>query len=160
MTRSRRITLENSCAAAVRNPALGCQPAHRRAHPGLARLGGLGNPSEQDANGSSLPPRHDQTGQRSAAQRWDVGGEIGRQGVGAIPTFHPGEPWSVLDHLVKTYPKIALGGVVRWNGARKRRWFAQVFARAWPKRIHGLGIGDRKMLMEFPFHSVDCSRWE
>lgn len=80
------------------------------------------------------------------------------QGIPAIPTFHVGEPDHVLDHLAATYPKIAIGGAVRYGA--KLAWAEQVFARVWPKPIHGLGFGSERFMQRLPFHSCDASNWE
>lgn len=84
--------------------------------------------------------------------------EMWRQGVPAIPVFHVGEPWSVLVDMAKTYPKISFssGGL---RNKEREQWIKQVFARAWPARIHGLAICDEKSVMGAPFHSVDASTW-
>lgn len=82
---------------------------------------------------------------------WDAG-------VPAIPTYHVGEPESVLIGLARDYPKIALGGAVGFR--QKDAWAAQCFARVWPKPIHGLGFGSEKSLMALPWHSVDATNWE
>jgi hypothetical protein len=81
-------------------------------------------------------------------------------GIPAIPTYHIGEPEHVLKHLAATYPKIAIGGAVGLHLARKKEWIRQVFARVWPKPIHGLGMGSEQLAMGFPFHSMDATNWE
>lgn len=79
-----------------------------------------------------------------------------------IPTYHYGEPERVLEEIAEKYDKIALGGVagkgVRWK--RRLRWFNECFARVWPKRIHGFGFFDRRIMMELPFESVDATTWQ
>jgi hypothetical protein len=82
------------------------------------------------------------------------------RGVPAIPTYHVGEPWDVLEGLARDYPKIAIGGAVGMPGKKKIEWAGQCFARVWPKRIHGLGFGGERAIMALPFHSVDASNWE
>jgi hypothetical protein len=87
--------------------------------------------------------------------------EMWKQGVEAIPTFHPGkEPWDLLKGYAKDYPKIALGGVVGMPAKQKKYMVEQCFARVWPCKIHGLGMSGENMVMSFPFHSVDASNWE
>ena len=81
-------------------------------------------------------------------------------GIEAIPCFHRGEPWDALLHIAKNYPKIALGGVVGLHAKKKMEWVGQCFARVWPKRIHGFGMGARDMVLGFPFESVDATNWE
>ena len=83
-----------------------------------------------------------------------------KAGVEAIPTYHFGEPESVLKHLSQNYPKIALGGIARHKGAGKLRWAEQCFARVWPCRIHGFGFGSVSQIMSLPWDSVDATNWE
>jgi hypothetical protein len=88
--------------------------------------------------------------------------EMWKQGVPVIPCFHEGEPWDALLAMARDYPKIALGGMVGEGGlpiGGKAWWLGQCFARVWPKKIHGFGIGGEKIIMSFPFHSVDASNW-
>ena len=87
--------------------------------------------------------------------------EMWRQGVPAIPAFHPlYEPMSVAVGLAKDYPKIAIGGIVGIGIKQKMHLVGQTFARVWPKRIHGFGISSKQMVLGFPFHSVDATNWE
>lgn len=81
-------------------------------------------------------------------------------GVKAIPTFHINEPEDVLLEMAKTYPKIAIGGVALKRGDVKFSFAKQVFARVWPKKIHGFGFGSERHIMGLPFHSVDATNWE
>jgi hypothetical protein len=80
------------------------------------------------------------------------------QGVEAIPTFHVREPESVLLGIAKDYPKIALGGCVRYR--KKDEFASQCFARVWPKPIHGFGFWSEKSVLNVPWHSVDATSWE
>lgn len=76
-----------------------------------------------------------------------------------IPTFHLGDPWDYLTWLVERYPKIGVGGMV---GAPKKlvmRFLDQVFARAWPKRLHSFGRCEDDILIRFPFESADAATW-
>lgn len=86
--------------------------------------------------------------------------EMWRQGVEAIPCFHEGSPWHALESMASAYPKIALGGVAHQRGQKKFDWIGQCFARVWPKKIHGFGVGDARTILSFPFHSVDATNWE
>jgi hypothetical protein len=83
-----------------------------------------------------------------------------KQGVEALPTFHPGEPWDVLKGLARDYPKIGLGGVVKWPTKRKKEWVEECFSRVWPCKIHGLGMASDEVTNAVPFHSVDVTSWE
>lgn len=86
--------------------------------------------------------------------------EMWKQGIEAIPTYHFGEPESVLKHLAQNYPKIALGGIALQRGNVKLKWAEQCFARVWPKKIHGFGFGSEKQIMRLPWDSVDATNWE
>jgi hypothetical protein len=90
---------------------------------------------------------------KNCAAMWDAG-------IPAIPCFHYGEPESALVDMAATYPKIAIGGVAYKRGKGKIEWAQQVFARVWPKRIHGFAYGGESHVMALPFHSVDASSWE
>src|SRR5262245_3011473 len=81
-------------------------------------------------------------------------------GIAAIPCCQYGEPESVLLELAATYPKIAIGGVAYNRGTAKLRWAEQVFARVWPKRVHGFAFASEQAILGLPFHSVDASSWE
>lgn len=86
--------------------------------------------------------------------------EMWRQGVEAIPCFHEGSPFHALTSMAGNYPKIALGGVANQRGQKKHDWIGQCFARVWPKKVHGFGVGDARTILGFPFHSVDATNWE
>jgi len=86
--------------------------------------------------------------------------EMWRQGVEAIPTFHEGEPQEFLKHIAENYPKIAIGGVAHRRGLGKMKFANQVFARVWPKKIHGFGFGTDADILALPWHSVDATNWE
>lgn len=80
------------------------------------------------------------------------------EGIEAIPAYHAGEPWEVLELLARDYPKIAFGGVALKRAKAKMAWANQCFARVWPKKIHGFAFGG-KAVLELPFHSVDSTSW-
>lgn len=84
-----------------------------------------------------------------------------RAGVEAIPCYHVGEPEDVLKGLARDYPKIAIGGAAgRLFGDQRGKFLAQCFARIWPKKVHGFGVTDTKILRAIPFHSVDATSWQ
>ena len=90
--------------------------------------------------------------------------EMWRQGVPAMPVFHAGEPEDLLAQMARDYPKIAIGGMVATGGIssadQKFSFLEQVFARVWPKRIHGLGCASPRTILGLPFHSTDATNWE
>lgn len=81
-------------------------------------------------------------------------------GIKAIPCWHAGEPEDVLKGLARDYDKIAIGGVARQRSAAKMHVAKQVFARVWPKKIHGFGYGSEAQILGLPWHSVDATNWE
>jgi hypothetical protein len=83
-----------------------------------------------------------------------------KEGIPAIPCFHYGEPEGALLEMAAAYPKIAIGGVAYKRGTAKTHWAEQVFARVWPKRVHGFAFASERDVMALPFHSVDASSWE
>lgn len=83
-----------------------------------------------------------------------------RAGVPAIPCYHIGEPWSALKALCAHHPKVAIGGTVGRSQKERHVFFTEVFARVWPKRLHGFGVCDEKTMMKFPWHTVDASSWQ
>jgi hypothetical protein len=70
-----------------------------------------------------------------------------KAGIPAIPCFHYGEPESALLEMSDKYSKIAIGGVAYKRGSAKIGWAEQVFARVWPKRIHGFAFASEAHLM-------------
>lgn len=108
-----------------------------------------------------IPADHKpETVQHAAEQSLKNCEEMWRQGVPAIPTFHRGEQEEFLYEMAKKYPKIAIGGVALLRGDQKRLFCEQVFARVWPKKIHGLGMSSEELVYGLPFHSVDATNWE
>jgi hypothetical protein len=83
-----------------------------------------------------------------------------KAGVPAIPAYHLGEPEHALLAIAKDYPKIAIGGIAQLRGKAKSDVAAQCISRVWPKKVHGFGIGQEKLMLKFPWHSVDATSWE
>jgi len=82
-------------------------------------------------------------------------------GVPAIPCYHTREPEHALTHITKTYPKIALGGLVGIPMGPKEvvGWLEQCFARIWPKRVHVFGTTSKSYVLRFPASSWDSTNW-
>jgi hypothetical protein len=81
-----------------------------------------------------------------------------KAGIKAIPTYHSGEPVSVLTSIARDYPKIAIGGIAGLSH-RALPLLEQVFARVWPKRVHCFGMTSTDVLMHLPFDSADATSW-
>jgi len=83
-----------------------------------------------------------------------------KQGIQAIPCYHLGEPWEALEHLAREYPKIGIGGMTQLKGRKRQDFASQCFARVWPKKVHGFGVGFQELILALPWHSVDASSWQ
>lgn len=84
-----------------------------------------------------------------------------RMGVEVIPVFHTGTEMSVLDKLCKTYPYIALGGMVGAEAAPTMRWAANCMQRTKEHgtAFHGFGQTRKQIIETLPWYSVDSSSW-
>lgn len=84
-------------------------------------------------------------------------------GLDPLPTYHYGEPWSVLDEYMSHTKYIALGGMVGESYANLMRWVIQCFKRARDKGeghvYHGFGLTKMDALKALPWYSVDSSSW-
>jgi hypothetical protein len=76
-----------------------------------------------------------------------------------IPTFHLGDPWELLAFYKARFPKIGIGGMVGAPKPLIMKFLDQVFARAWPHRLHSFGRAEDDILMRFPFESADSATW-
>lgn len=84
------------------------------------------------------------------------------RGLSPLPVYHYGEPKEVLEELCKRYEYIALGGLVGASVQNQEQWLSLCFSiikRYWPKKIHGFGINSVRIWKQFPFYSVDSTRW-
>jgi hypothetical protein len=86
--------------------------------------------------------------------------KMANAGVSFIPVYHIGDPESMLVELAQQFPRIGIGGMADQVAGRKLKWGRQVFARVWPKAIHGLGCASDDILLALPFHSADATSWE
>ena len=77
----------------------------------------------------------------------------------AMPVFHIGDPWDLLDYYVANWDKVGLS--CRFGEAIKTsmRFYDQCFSRSWPHKFHSFGWVDEKALLANPFHSADAATW-
>lgn len=80
-------------------------------------------------------------------------------GSPAWPTFHVGDPWTLLAFYCAHWPKVGLGGMVGRYRPELRRWLDRVFATAGLHAFHAFGLMDKQILLTYPFHSADASSW-
>jgi hypothetical protein len=83
-------------------------------------------------------------------------------GLKPAPTFHVGEPITVLESFIERYDHIALGGMVG-AGSKIIPFLNGVWAvilRKNPKlKVHGFGLTDQEIVKHYPFYSVDSSSY-
>lgn len=86
-------------------------------------------------------------------------------GLSPIPTYHQGEPLSVLREFVKNYEYIALGGMVGLSPVTAKLHLDKCFDiicdnHGNPKtKVHGFGITSYSLLMRYPWYSTDSTAW-
>jgi hypothetical protein len=89
-----------------------------------------------------------------------------RQGLNPIPCFHYGEDVKYLNYYINNYDYIALGGMVPFSNKYLIIWLDNLFfnhicdKQGFPiKKIHGFGMTSFKLLMRYPWYSVDSTAW-
>lgn len=84
-----------------------------------------------------------------------------RMGLEPIPVFHTGTDFKHLDRLMKRYPYIALGGMVKAEKKATLRWAATCHKRAedYGCVFHGFGQTSMENILSIPWYSVDSSTW-
>ena len=89
-------------------------------------------------------------------------------GLDPLPCFHYGEPEKYLVRYLDKYDYVALGGVATKvkQGDVVSRWLDMVFgtyvcdASGMTKhKIHGFGITSLRLLLRYPWYSVDSTSW-
>lgn len=80
-----------------------------------------------------------------------------KEKLSPLPCFHIGEPYWVLEKYLLKTNYIALGGIAKKNKRTRFEWLSWVFNKYPKVNFHGFGIQDRRILMRFPWHSVDSS---
>lgn len=84
-------------------------------------------------------------------------------GLTVLPTFHVGTPWPELERLCKTYPYLALGGMVPYSKYPDEvlRWLVRCFriGSEHGAVFHGFGQTRLTTIAALPFYSVDSSAW-
>ncbi len=92
--------------------------------------------------------------------------EMERQGVRPLPCYHQGEPPEVLEHYVKNYPYITIGGLVGSSAEKLQAWLDNI----WEKylvdgegnlktKVHLFGITSLPLMRRYNATSFDSSTW-
>ena len=87
-------------------------------------------------------------------------------GCDPMPTFHTGEPWSVLEELCAAHPYVALGGLALHAVGRAKQlplmaWLVKAFkiAREHGTVFHAFGVTSATLIRDLPFYSLDSSTY-
>lgn len=89
------------------------------------------------------------------------------KGLSPLPVFHQGESWDYLEHYVEKYDYICISPLsYSAGGGNMISWLDTCFADhicnsdGYPKcKVHGLGLTIVKMMLRYPWYSVDSSSW-
>jgi hypothetical protein len=99
-------------------------------------------------------------------QTWRNQLEMEARGVRPLPCFHAGEDERYLEHYVRNYEYITLGGMVGSSTKQLMIWLDRMFDRfltdgsGRPRcKVHGFGITSIPIMEEYPWYSCDSSSW-
>lgn len=99
-------------------------------------------------------------------QTWRNQLEMEARGVRPLPCFHSGEDDRYLEHYVKNYEYITLGGMVGASTEQLMRWLDRVWDRHLVDgsgrakiKVHGFGITSIPLMERYPWYSCDSSSW-
>lgn len=92
--------------------------------------------------------------------------EMELRGSRPLPCFHAGEDERYLEHYVRNYPYITLGGMVGSSTKQLQIWLDRI----WDKylvdgsgrarlKVHGFGITSVPLMERYPWYSCDSSSW-
>lgn len=89
-----------------------------------------------------------------------------RLGAQVLPCFHFGEPLDLCEYYVRNYDYITIGGMVPIPNNKLEVWLDEIWDRVLTDKdgysrikIHGFGLTARKLMMKYPWYSVDSSSW-
>lgn len=89
-----------------------------------------------------------------------------QQGAKPLPCFHAGEDERYLEHYVKNYEYITLGGLVGSSTKALAVWLDRIWnnylvdGSGKPRiKVHGFGITALPLMQRYPWYSVDSSSW-
>lgn len=99
-------------------------------------------------------------------QTWRNQQEMEMRGVRPLPCFHAGEPTEYLDHYVKNYEYITLGGMVGTSTKQLQIWLDRMWSEHLTDgsgrarcKVHGFGITSVPIMERYPWFSCDSSSW-
>lgn len=87
-------------------------------------------------------------------------------GAEVLPCFHYGEPLDLCEYYVNNYKYITIGGMVPIPNNKLEPWLDEIWDRVLTDKdgysrikIHGFGLTARKLMLKYPWYSVDSSSW-
>lgn len=87
-------------------------------------------------------------------------------GAKPLPCFHYGEDERYLEHYIKNYEYITLGGMVPISNQQLFHWLDRIWgkyltdASGRPRiKVHGFGLTSVPLMTRYPWYSVDSSSW-
>jgi hypothetical protein len=99
-------------------------------------------------------------------QTWRNQLEMEARGVRPLPCFHTGEDERYLDHYIRNYDYITLGGMVGKSTQQLMIWLDRIFDRyivdksGKPRcKVHAFGITSIPIMERYPWYSCDSSSW-
>ena len=99
-------------------------------------------------------------------QTWRNQLEMEARGCKPLPCFHAGEDERYLEHYVRNYEYITLGGMVGSSTKQLCIWLDRMWERyltdgsGRPRlKVHGFGITAVPIMERYPWFSVDSSSW-
>jgi hypothetical protein len=80
-------------------------------------------------------------------------------GCHAMPVFHVGEPWEILDEYCKEFDIVGLSCRFGEPLSESYKFTEDCFRRQWPKQFHSFGWVSKDILTRYPFSTADTASW-
>jgi len=92
---------------------------------------------------------------------WQNQWRMEQLGVNPLPCYHYNEPTAVLDHYVKNYDYITIGGMVPISTQQLTLWLDRIWNEhlingdGTPKvKVHGFGLTSLPLMLRYPWHCL------
>jgi len=87
-------------------------------------------------------------------------------GCEVLPCYHFGEPIDLCEYYVRNYEYITIGGMVPIPNNKLEPWLDEIWCQILTDgdgiartKVHGFGMTARKLMLKYPWYSVDSSSW-
>lgn len=105
-------------------------------------------------------------GKNSALGTYNNQTEMEARGVRPLPCFHKGEDERYLEHYIRNYDYITLGGMVGTSADQLEVWLDRIWEKyltdgaGRPRcMVHGFGMTSIPLMERYPWYSCDSSSW-